>query len=455
MVPWCSAVAKPRSPILGYNHNVRYRGIVFHVQTEDSGTSNPHVFTHLFHGGVILSTRKLVYDSDAAEESVKSLMQAQHKAVLRDLKKNLFDDKIDAYLGGTPGLLPRGQTEGGGPEPESPSAIMDAPLPPVAATPPPLADPDPTPKAQPVAAPQVPFPELPTMPIQSRTLTPPPPGSVTIPRPTGRTTGKIPPLSAEPIPTSAPADKRSVSAAFEAIMVAEDSPLEPGGGLVEVPDEDPAQIHAQAPPSAPTPPGAPVQPARATEYAQHRRRDSSPIPQNPDAVPQPLPLQPPSGPTPRASQPRVPTPQTTLRPPTTPPARPSQPQVPQPPQRAQTQAYGVPRSTPPPPPRPGQPRTRSPSGPGGVVVTRPAVIIGAPSRQVGGTGPNQALDAPTQRTGPPSSITAQQAAQKPPAGRVRKAREDSESGMFGQDLISEKSLDEVILAYLSEDGTEE
>ena len=48
-----------RSPILGYNHNVRYRGIVFHVQTEDSGIINPHVFSHLFHGGVILSSRKL------------------------------------------------------------------------------------------------------------------------------------------------------------------------------------------------------------------------------------------------------------------------------------------------------------------------------------------------------------------------------------------------------------
>jgi hypothetical protein len=34
---------------------------------------------------------------------------------------------------------------------------------------------------------------------------------------------------------------------------------------------------------------------------------------------------------------------------------------------------------------------------------------------------------------------------------VRKAREDEGRG-FGQGLISEKSLDEVILAYLSEDG---
>ena len=38
-----------------------------------------------------------------------------------------------------------------------------------------------------------------------------------------------------------------------------------------------------------------------------------------------------------------------------------------------------------------------------------------------------------------------------PTQRVRKAREDEGRG-FGQGLISEKSLDEVILAYLSEDA---
>ncbi|MDQ3368547.1 MAG: hypothetical protein M3680_24225, partial [Myxococcota bacterium] len=70
--------------------------------------ASPHLFTHLFHGGVIISTRKLVYDSGAAEDSIKSLMQSQHKAVLRDLRKGTFDDKIDQYLGDAPGLLPRG-----------------------------------------------------------------------------------------------------------------------------------------------------------------------------------------------------------------------------------------------------------------------------------------------------------------------------------------------------------
>ena len=40
-----------------------------------------------------------------------------------------------------------------------------------------------------------------------------------------------------------------------------------------------------------------------------------------------------------------------------------------------------------------------------------------------------------------------------PAPKVRMAREDEGRG-FGQGLISEKSLDEVILAYLSEDADE-
>jgi hypothetical protein len=114
-----------RSPILGYNHNVRYRGLVFHVQTEDSGVASPHMFTHMFHHGVIVTTRKLVYDAGSAEESIKSLMQAQHKAVLKDLRRGHFDDKIDSYLGGTPGLLPRGSDEPAPPASEA-EPVMSA-----------------------------------------------------------------------------------------------------------------------------------------------------------------------------------------------------------------------------------------------------------------------------------------------------------------------------------------
>lgn len=96
-----------RSPILGYNHNFKHRGVVFHVQTEDSGVDNPHIFTHLFHGGVILESRKLVYDAEASEPSVKALMQAQHKSIAKGLRQGFYDDKIDLYLAKNADLLPR------------------------------------------------------------------------------------------------------------------------------------------------------------------------------------------------------------------------------------------------------------------------------------------------------------------------------------------------------------
>jgi hypothetical protein len=115
-----------RSPILGYNHNVRYRGLVFHVQTEDSGVLSPHLFTHLFYGGTIISTRKLVYDAGAAEDAIKALMQAQHKAVMKDLKNGVFDEKIDQYLSGTPGLEPATAKTGRVPRAQTPEVTPTA-----------------------------------------------------------------------------------------------------------------------------------------------------------------------------------------------------------------------------------------------------------------------------------------------------------------------------------------
>ena len=52
------------SPVLGYNHNLRHGGRVFHVQTEDSGQGYARLHTHLFYEGTILSTKKQEYDPE-------------------------------------------------------------------------------------------------------------------------------------------------------------------------------------------------------------------------------------------------------------------------------------------------------------------------------------------------------------------------------------------------------
>jgi hypothetical protein len=80
---------------LGFNHNVKYKGKIFHVQTEDSGVSNPHITTHLFEGGNILATKKTSYadiiQAENLTDVVRELMQEQHKAMLRNLINGAYD----------------------------------------------------------------------------------------------------------------------------------------------------------------------------------------------------------------------------------------------------------------------------------------------------------------------------------------------------------------------------
>ena len=90
---------------LGHNHNVMYRGEVYHVQTEDSGVKNPHIITLLYQGGTILSSKKTTYADivtfENLDQLVDELMKEQHKGMLRSLKNGEFDEKIAALFGGT------------------------------------------------------------------------------------------------------------------------------------------------------------------------------------------------------------------------------------------------------------------------------------------------------------------------------------------------------------------
>jgi hypothetical protein len=83
--------------VLGFNHNLMYKGEVFHVQTEDSGVTAPHFITLLYRGGVIISSKKTGYSDilkmDNLEVVVEELMKEQHKEMMRRLKAGEFDEK--------------------------------------------------------------------------------------------------------------------------------------------------------------------------------------------------------------------------------------------------------------------------------------------------------------------------------------------------------------------------
>lgn len=86
--------------IVGFNHNVSYRGVGFHVQTEDSGVKSPQLVTLLYHGGTIISSQKTVYADilkvDNLSRVIEDLAKEQHKGMLRKLTSGEFDERIIA-----------------------------------------------------------------------------------------------------------------------------------------------------------------------------------------------------------------------------------------------------------------------------------------------------------------------------------------------------------------------
>ena len=92
------------SPLVGYNTNVRHKGKLYHIQTEDSGVKRPHVITQLFaDGGRILASEKTSYEEHLQIEDlaavVKKLMQEQHKRVFIALRDGVYDEDAPAGAG--------------------------------------------------------------------------------------------------------------------------------------------------------------------------------------------------------------------------------------------------------------------------------------------------------------------------------------------------------------------
>ncbi|MBK6687025.1 MAG: hypothetical protein IPG45_21335 [Deltaproteobacteria bacterium] len=99
----------------GFNHNIRYKDRVFHVQTEDNGIGQPRLVTQVFIEGHILAVEKASYqdildsaaDRDERTQMIRSKMQDQHRRLLKNLVQGAYDERITLYLGG-----PRSQPGG-------------------------------------------------------------------------------------------------------------------------------------------------------------------------------------------------------------------------------------------------------------------------------------------------------------------------------------------------------
>ena len=85
--------------ITGFNTDVKYRGTVYHVQTEDKGQQNPLIETLVYKKGEILASRRLPYAdiiTDRSDEAaITKLMEDQHKGMIMEVKRGRFESAGD------------------------------------------------------------------------------------------------------------------------------------------------------------------------------------------------------------------------------------------------------------------------------------------------------------------------------------------------------------------------
>ncbi len=97
-------MSKAPPPLLGFNNNVRHRGRIFHIQTEDSGVKFPRIVTHLFaDGGRIVKTTRTDYSEHVEKPNmaavVRGMMKEQHKGMFAALRAGDLDTLLEQVCG--------------------------------------------------------------------------------------------------------------------------------------------------------------------------------------------------------------------------------------------------------------------------------------------------------------------------------------------------------------------
>ncbi len=96
--------------ITGYNTDVRYRDVVFHVQTEDKGSSNPCIESLVYVGGRVVARKRAGYRSlledGKGEHEIVVLMEGQHRAMIDEIRTGRLDDQVTPLAAGQSATQP-------------------------------------------------------------------------------------------------------------------------------------------------------------------------------------------------------------------------------------------------------------------------------------------------------------------------------------------------------------
>lgn len=94
--------------ITGFNTDIEYEGVVYHVQTEDKGLDSPIILSLVYAGGAILASKRSPYEDlireGFSDEALSERLKRQHRLIcaaihtgrLNDLKKMSGARDVDA-----------------------------------------------------------------------------------------------------------------------------------------------------------------------------------------------------------------------------------------------------------------------------------------------------------------------------------------------------------------------
>ena len=71
--------------ITGFNTDIEFEGVTYHVQTEDKGLDSPLILSLVYVGGAIIASKRTPYDdlvsSGYDEKALTERLQRQHKLI--------------------------------------------------------------------------------------------------------------------------------------------------------------------------------------------------------------------------------------------------------------------------------------------------------------------------------------------------------------------------------------
>ncbi|MDQ3491047.1 MAG: hypothetical protein ACR2M8_05585 [Pyrinomonadaceae bacterium] len=82
--------------ITGFNTNIEFEGVTYHVQTEDKGLSKPIILSLVYDRGTILASKRLPYDDlltkEFDEKLLEQRLQKQHKLICAAIRGGRIED---------------------------------------------------------------------------------------------------------------------------------------------------------------------------------------------------------------------------------------------------------------------------------------------------------------------------------------------------------------------------